>query len=300
MKHHSYGWMTVTFFFLTYRKEGLVLTSEEDDRMKTWEADRGRRQTERQRSKHTNTMETLINAKNRWVRRQTKQRGHSHKRCSDIWVNYGGKFCWRQPLSGDLGFTLMHHPCVLVYKMHNKASHGIFSHLSLNTDTKSGQAQHILFFLLCPWPTWTLWLTALWDLFGLVPASGKSMFPVTLLALSGWGLDLCAVINCSVFLIFTLNLLVGKVFIGDEHMHASSALRRLTLLPVALLPRLLQFSCSSISSLWEATPEGQWWTRTSWPPTGWKPFLWWLHTWEIRIFKYQHKQYIDVTRQCRC
>lgn len=93
----------------------------------------------------------------------------------------------------------MHHPCVLVCKMHNKATQGILSHLSLNTDTKSGQGQHMLFFLLCPWPPWTLWLTVLWDLLGLVPASGKSMFPVTLLALSGWGLDLCAVINCSVF-----------------------------------------------------------------------------------------------------
>lgn len=52
----------------------------------------------------------------------------------------------------------------------------------------------------------------------------------------------------------------------------------LTLLLVMLLPRLLLFSCNSISSLWGARPEGQWWTRTSWPQTRWKLFLWWLHT----------------------
>lgn len=205
---------------------------------------------------------------------------------------------------------LMHHPCVLVYKMHNKASQGILSHLSLNTDTKSGQVQHILFFLLCPWPPRTLWPMALWDLHGLVPASGKSMFPVTSCPLwvgvgfmcrnklqrfqSTKNATFLFVWSLIVFFYLYLYKMNKQIYWWTKCSYVMStcmqvALRRLTLLPVALLPRLLQFSCSSISSLWEATPEGQWWTRTSWPPTEWKPFLWWLHTWEIRIFKYQHK-----------
>lgn len=57
-------------------------------------------------------------------------------------------------------------------------------------------------------------------------------------------------------------------------------IKTLTLLLVMLLPQLLLFSCSSISSLWGARPAGQWWTHTSSPRTRWKLFLWSLHTWK--------------------
>ncbi len=87
-----------------------------------------------------------------------------------------------------------------------------------------------------------------------------------------------------------------KVFTCHEHMCIQMwVIKILTLLLVMLLPRPLLFSCSSKSSLWGARPEGQWWTRTSWPRTRWKLFLWWLHTRSQEIKKSDNNK--EATRQ---
>lgn len=62
----------------------------------------------------------------------------------------------------------------------------------------------------------------------------------------------------------------------------------LTPLLVTLPPRPLQFSCSSKSSRWEARPGGRWWTHTSWPRRRWRPSLWWLHTQQTRRLEQQN------------